>query len=138
MEGNKEIVLDASVILKWFCDEIDSNKALIYKDGYVNREIIILEPDLIIYEIQNVLRYNKGFSIQTVNKALKEFINMDIEIYFPTLKLISIATDLAFNHDISIYDSYYVSLAKMLNCKLITADQKLQKKCSKLKFIEIL
>ena len=138
MEKGKEIVLDASVILKWFCEEKDSEKALVYKEQYVNKIINILEPDLIIYEIQNVLRYNKGFSAEDVNKALEEFLILDIEIYSPILKIIKIATDIAFTHNISIYDSYYISLAKMLNCKYITADKKLQNKCLDLTFIKIL
>ncbi len=138
MEKTKDITLDASVILKWFCEEEDSDKAIKYKEEYINKKINILEPDLIIYELQNVLRYNKGFSIHTVNEALKEFLNLDMDIYSPTLKLITNATEIAYNYDISIYDSYYIALAKMLNCKLITADGKLKKKCADLAFIETL
>lgn len=55
------MLLDASVILKWFLDEPDSDKAKIIKDNHVNGKFTIVIPDIAIYEIANALRYEPDY-----------------------------------------------------------------------------
>ena len=50
-------VLDASVILKWFLEEENSEKAITLKDGHSRGEFLVVIPDLAIYEVANALRY---------------------------------------------------------------------------------
>ena len=49
-----KIVLDASVVAKWFIEEEDTEKAIEIRDKFVRGEIKILVPSLLIYEIGNV------------------------------------------------------------------------------------
>lgn len=56
------MVLDASVILKWFLEENGSNKALKIKESHVAGTSTITTPDIVIYEVGNALRYEPEFS----------------------------------------------------------------------------
>ena len=57
----KTLVLDASVIVKWFNREEDTEKALELKEQYENGSIDLAEPELLAYELGNSLRYNPQF-----------------------------------------------------------------------------
>ena len=49
-----KIVLDASVVAKWFIEEEDTEKAIEIRDKFVQGEIEVLVHSLLIYEIGNV------------------------------------------------------------------------------------
>ena len=51
-----KIVLDASVVAKWFIEEENTEKAIeiTIRDKFVRGEIEVLAPSLLIYEIRNV------------------------------------------------------------------------------------
>ena len=53
MERIHELVVDASVALKWFVEEDDSKKALDVLD-YITEKAIPIVPTLFFYEISNV------------------------------------------------------------------------------------
>jgi predicted nucleic acid-binding protein len=52
-------VLDTSVVVKWFSKmrEDELNNALKIREDYLNKKIFLLFPDLLFYELMNVLRY---------------------------------------------------------------------------------
>ena len=54
--GTGVLVLDASVVVKWFTKEEDKDLAIEYRDQFLTGEIDIALPDLILYELANVLR----------------------------------------------------------------------------------
>lgn len=60
MEKRTLKVLDASVILKWFLKEEDSEKAIDLKTEIIQGNLLVILPDLILYEISNALRYKRG------------------------------------------------------------------------------
>lgn len=120
-------VLDASVIAKWFLEEEYSDLALSIRKRFVDGDIDLAVPDLILYELANALRY-KGFSASDVKKAIRTLFWMKLRIITPTRDVIEAAVDLAFKYDISFYDSYYLALADALGYMLITVDTKLYNK----------
>jgi predicted nucleic acid-binding protein len=64
-------VLDSSVVLKWFRkDEIWRDSALQLRQTYLDGHMLIYVPDLLIYEIANVLRYKPDLTHPQVQKAL--------------------------------------------------------------------
>ncbi|MCP8316550.1 MAG: type II toxin-antitoxin system VapC family toxin [archaeon] len=66
MERIEEIVVvDASVVAKWFVEEEYSINALQLRDDYVNRSIDIAAPELLLFEVINSLRYNPEFGEKT-------------------------------------------------------------------------
>jgi|SRR3989344_1563620 len=131
MERNA-LVLDASVIIKWFTKEEKRKEAIELRDKYTNEEIDIVVPDLILYEISNALRYNPNFDENDVKEALKSLLDIGITIITPTQEILEKSIDLAFSNNISIYDSIYISLAEIIGFNLITADEKLYNKVNKI------
>ena len=129
MERAEEVVVvDASVILKWFVDEEYSDKALDLRDDYVSRMVDIASPELLPFEVLNALRYNPEFG----EKDMKECA-VAIERYglwlFPLLgELAEKSIENALKYGISIYDACYVSLGELKTVIVYTADEKLLKK----------
>jgi len=123
-------VLDASVILKWFVDERDSEQALLLREEFYRGEREIVVPDLLLYETANALRYNPGFSTEEINEVLKTLFDLGIGIITPTYSLLAKTTGLAKSLDITCYDATYLALAEELGFEFITADEKFYRKAS--------
>lgn len=127
----KLLVLDASVVVKWFSKEEDSEKAIELRDKFVNREVFIVCPDLVLYEVANALRYNKNLDENDISEAIGSLYDMEIDIIVPTKEVMARAIKFAREFNITVYDAVYVSLADILNAKLITADKMLVKACKR-------
>jgi len=132
------LVLDTSVILKWFKEEDYSNAAIKIKEEFVDGLHEIVVPDLLLYEFANAMKYSKIFDQETIKKSLSSLIDLGIHIVIPTEEMLSKAIDLSYSYDITIYDAIFVSLAKLINAIFITADKKLYKKVEELKFVKFI
>lgn len=132
------IVLDASVVVKWFSEEEYTDKALQIRERFLKGEENIIFPDLLLYELANALRYNRDFNSTDVKDALASIFDMHIDIIVPISELMSTAIALAFAHNITIYDAFYVALAKESDLSLVTADDKLYKRTTELKFVKFI
>lgn len=135
MERNEEtVVVDASVVVKWFVEEEYSTEALKLRNDYVDRLIDIIAPALLPFEVLNSLRYNPEFG----EKDLKEVAEALMKYYlwlFPMLgKLAEKTIENALKHGITIYDSSYISLAEMEDKPFYTADEKLLAKLKGISF----
>ncbi len=108
------------------------------RDKFVNREINILCPDLILYELSNALRYNPNFDVDDVKLAINSILEMDLNIIVPLSSTINRAIELSFEKDITLYDAFYIALAFDLDFVFITADKKLYNKAKDLGFVELL
>lgn len=70
------LVLDASVIVKWFLNEKRTANDLALKEQYVRGEINIIVPELLFYEVSNALLFSNVFSMNElfeVNSSLWNF-----------------------------------------------------------------
>ena len=132
------IVLDASIILKVIFEEQDTHLALQLRENHVTGKEKIAAPELIFYEIANVLAIKTPLSVKSASSALNEIFNLEIETF--TLGVEEFLSSISFSHiyKISVYDASYMILADRLNCNFITADVKLFKKTKDLKFIRLL
>ncbi|OGD66089.1 hypothetical protein A3F08_02030 [Candidatus Berkelbacteria bacterium RIFCSPHIGHO2_12_FULL_36_9] len=121
-------IVDASVVVKWFSDikEQDRQQALWIRDRSLEDKIHLIAPDLIVYELANALRYNPSFEANETKKAIKAFLDFGIIIEFGEMldKVVRDAIKIAYQFNITVYDSLYVALAKKYQCKLITANPK--------------
>lgn len=132
------IVLDTSVIAKWFIEEPKSSSALYYRDLHAKKEKIIIVPDIFIYEIANFFRYKKDFKEKEIIVSLDALENFKIEIIQLNFRDIARAVILAREKDITVYDAAYVITALNFGCKFITADENLYEKIKNLGFAELL
>ncbi len=125
------IVIDASVIVKWFIDENDSDKAEIIKELFINEKINIVVPSLLYYEVLNALKYSKLFRLDELNLVGESIENYGFDFIVIKDEIREKMVEIAINHDISIYDASYIALAEKFNTHLITADEKIAKKLPK-------
>ena len=133
-----DFVLDSSVIVKWFCKEENTEMALKFREGHVNGYVNIAFPDLVIYEIANALRYNQKVTEEDVIDSVNSLIDLGVDIIVPTKRVTESAISLAFEYDITLYDAYFLALARELGFDFVTADDNFYKKVKELKFVKLL
>jgi predicted nucleic acid-binding protein len=121
-------VLDSSVIVKWFKQEKDSEEALILREAYFEGVTEIAVPDLIFYEISNVMNYDDSIDTEEVKESIETLRDMDFEIVAPHTDLIDKAVELADRKNITVYDASFLALAELLDATLVTSDQELYRK----------
>ncbi len=122
------IVLDASVMLKWFLVEVDSEKAIALRNQYLRNEFEIVIPDLLFYEIASALRFKKSVNVDETYLILTTFFDFNMKVVTPSLNLFQKSIPISQDFEVSLYDSTYLALAIELDCYLITADEKFYKK----------
>lgn len=129
-ESPKTYVIDASVCIKWFSsrDEEDVNIASLLRKQHMNRNILLMAPDILVYEIVNALAYNPLYDTEKLNMAINSLYGMGISFIRPYMEILYESSKLHFINKITIYDSVYIALAKYINAQFITADEKLFEK----------
>jgi predicted nucleic acid-binding protein len=136
----KRIVIDASVVLKWFlADEEYSQSALALLDKYVSFELEIVASSLLEYEVLNGLFIAKKrgrIEQEKVMMAVEGFLSLEIEqknissIYQKVMHFSE-----AYN--LTVYDASYLGVADEEGIELVTADRTLFSKVKKnLKWIK--
>jgi predicted nucleic acid-binding protein len=133
-----ELVLDASVVIKWFLEEKSSKEALRYRQQHLEGKISLVAPALLPFEIVNALCTKTKTKLPTILEAIEVYKFTGITEYFLTEKLAQAAATLSKNYKISAYDAAYVALAQDLGCQFITADKKLYRKVKSSKFVKFL
>jgi len=129
------IILDASVIVKWFSEEEHTDIALEIRERIrIGKEKVIV-PDLLLYELANALKYNPNFDASDVSDALTSIFDMDINIVTPIPETINSAIKLGFQYNITVYDAFYIALARETELIYITADKRLCERVNNLNFV---
>lgn len=132
------MVIDASVILKWFIQENDSSKAVEIKKAHASGASCVAIPDLALYEIGNVLRYKPEFSNREVRLCLAEIYDLNIDIISPNIDMLTSVSEISRRYDITFYDAVYIALAHELGLDFVTADNRLYHKTKTLHFVNLL
>jgi predicted nucleic acid-binding protein len=128
--NNITLILDSSVIAKWFFPEKDSEKALLIKEKFVNNDISIAIPLLLYYEVNNILRTavkTYRIDVKDAIDVYNAFLKLDFIVYSSRL-LMTNTLETALKFDISSYDASYIALSEYLKAHFLTADQKLLQK----------
>lgn len=127
MERGK-VVLDASVVVKWFVEESYSKEARLLRDTYANGLIDLVAPNLLFYEVINALKYSGGFGEDELKEVIEALKDYQITLYEFSGNIALKAIEVAMRKGITIYDATYVALAYELGTILYTADEKLIRK----------
>ena len=122
----QEKVVDASVIVKWFLNEENSEKARMIKSDLESGNISIIVPELLFLEISNSLRYKKvkEKNILVANKILFGA-GFDVAKLSEWVMIKTIENSVRYN--ITVYDALYITLAQIHGTFLVTADKGLYK-----------
>jgi len=138
MEGAKEVVVDASVVVKWFSREKDSDLAVRIRDQHIAGRLVIVSPDLLMYEVSNALRYNPSFSADDIRGAIEDILDLDFDLIAPNEEVLGKAIEHALKRGLTVYDACYIALAESMGLELITGDEKLYKEAKELGFVKSL
>ncbi len=135
----KRIVIDASVVLKWYLsDEDHGESALDILEAHVSDRLSLLAPALLEFEVANGIaiakrrgRVGDGDAL----KAMDGFTNLGIGFYplSPYLPKVIVYCD---RYNISAYDAAYVALADDLKTHVVTADKRLFNATRKLRVVK--
>lgn len=117
------IVIDTSVVVKWFIPEQHHEQARALRDDYLEGKFDLVAPALMPFEAVNALRYSGQYDGDRLEDAAESLPKYGIELV-PFDKIGPVAA-IANDLDITIYDASYISLAQKLDTKAYTADRNL-------------
>jgi predicted nucleic acid-binding protein len=132
------VVIDASVAIKWFLPEKESEKALRIRDEHAEGAIDLAAPDLLYYEVANVLSYRQGLERKQLREDIEDMYDLGIQIVAPSRDVLTLATERAQALRVTAYDTAYLVLAEMLGTIAITADDELHKKAFRTRLTRLL
>ena len=117
-------VVDASVVIKLFLPEKDSDLAMGLFATPSGAPVIRAAPDLIYLECANILRTRAHRGLLTVAEAGARAAQLTALplAWYPTPPLLAAILGHALTRAISAYDASYVTLADALHLPLVTAD----------------
>ena len=116
------LVVDASVVSKWFLPEVHSEDAL----RLLEKPCRLLVPDLLYPEVGNTLWKRVGREELSEEQAVEiiEALETLPLRSFPTRPLMAAAFEIACRTGRTAYDSFYLALAIRHDCLLVTADRR--------------
>lgn len=128
-----KIVVESSVVIKWFVTEPLSDASRRVLDGYQSGAFTLMAPDLLAAEIGNIVwkKYRfQGLAKEYAEQIITAFRELNIELTSNTELLVE-TLRIAMTHERTLYDSLYIALSERENCVYITADQRLVNAMSK-------
>ena len=128
-------VVDASVVLQWLLEQPPARSTEIL-DGHLNGSEPLVAPELLNYEIGNVLGTKVKLTAQDASELFNHFLGLGIETYSLGADEYRVSLDLACRYRLTVYDASYLALALALEVKLVTADKRLAARAGPLKIVE--
>ncbi len=122
-------VVDASVVLKWLLEE-PSDKSQVILERHLNGSEILVAPELLNYEVGNVLVTKVRLSSQDASDLYGYFLDLNIQTYSLGAEEYRTSLGFANKYRLTVYDASYLVLALALETKLVTADRKLATRAS--------
>lgn len=128
----ERLLLDTSIIVKWYHEEENTDIARLILEKHKQRIVSIIVPDILGLELANALKFGIKFPDQIVKESISSFYALDLSFIPLTRKIIEGAVQLITELSITSYDAVFLYLAQSEKIPLITADRKHhQKKYSK-------
>ncbi len=126
------VVVDASLAVKWLVKEQDSPSARALLATWDREERQLAAPRLLLNEVTNALHQHVRRGDLSVHGAadLAEDLFSDIEFHDPPhlhRRALELASELSQG---AVYDCHYLALAEALGCELWTADQRFHRTAS--------
>ena len=114
------LVVDASIVSKWFLQEEESDAAR----ELLRKNWILYAPDLLVAEIGNVLwkrLERRELNLEQAELIVARFATAPI-VLVPVEQLTGMALRIAHLHRRNFYDCTYLALALREKCRMVTAD----------------
>lgn len=129
------LVVDGSVAVKWLLPEEDSKEALGIRDAHVRGKVTLYAPDLLLYEVANVLRYRHDVADADIVSGVEALFLLDIAFLSPSSRSVARAVVTARRFDITFHDAVYLEIAEDIGASLVTADYELYHKTRKTRMV---
>lgn len=120
------VVVDSSVAYKWLhaLGESHVDEAVVLLNKHLAGKVLLVAPSNLSGEVANALRYEPRLTPADVDELLSHLEAVDVHLVDVTYSRLRAATDLAYRHNLSVYDALFLQLAEELGCPLVTADRK--------------
>jgi predicted nucleic acid-binding protein len=128
MERCREVILDSSVVVKWFSREVKSDEALKFLDSYIQGSTELVVSDILFCEVGNALRYKPDYDTQKWKIALAQLFNLRMKVVRLNEALMNRAGEIAYDGQVTVYDALPVAIAEHKKTVCITADEQTQYK----------
>lgn len=122
-----ELVIDSSVVVKWFVDETLIDIARLVRSEWKSRRIVCFAPDLLFVEMGNIIwkkRRRNEISTADASLVIGGLQRLPWRVT-STESLLEDAYKIATEWDRTVYDSCYLALANRMKCDFVTADDRL-------------
>jgi predicted nucleic acid-binding protein len=130
-------VVDASVVLGWLLREpLPQGYQRVLAD-HVSGLGPAVAPELLNYEVANVLARGVGLGAAAARAAYDRFAGLEIETFALSEGEYRSALELALAHRITVYDASYVALAQALGTRFVTADRRMADRIAALGVVEV-
>ncbi|MBI3379970.1 type II toxin-antitoxin system VapC family toxin [Candidatus Gottesmanbacteria bacterium] len=123
------IIIDASVVLKWIPgedEELVSEARQIY-EMMMDDKLEVYAPTFLLIEVLNILTRKRKAKSSLVKKDIKLLSGGKIKLVDLNDYNFNGIVELIYKYKLTAYDGLYCYLAKVKNCKLLTADKQLLK-----------
>lgn len=118
-------VADASVIVKWYLEEPDTEPARRLRDDFLEGILRLRAPSVLPFEVMNALRFHATFPRRALPEAARGLDRAGI-VSIPLFgDYLERTVAISVHHDLTMYDAAYVALAELEACPLYTADEEL-------------
>lgn len=117
----RDVVLDASVVLKWFRDEgeghVDAARSL--RAAFAAGELLVFAPSLLLLEIVNVAGRRWGWKETALVELAASLDALGFELVEPDISRVARWTA----RGLTAYDAAYVAAAEAATIELVTDDE---------------
>jgi len=122
----RRYITDASVAVKWFVEEQETDNALKLKRLFEDGEVDLEAPSLLGYEVASALRFHPKVRLTLKQfRAVREALDQMQITRDPNEREWTMAYQLSLENPVSVYDAVYVALALSGHSKMVTADASL-------------
>ncbi len=126
---NKPVVVaDSNVLVKWYIPEKYSEEAIIMRNDFIYGRIKVIAPIYALLEYANTLRKYTIRGLIRKDDAYEAFnllVDTGVEYVNITPSYVYEALRYSIENNVTVYDAYYIVLAKKNNAYMYTADEKL-------------
>ncbi len=122
------LIIDNSIVLKWFYKENDSDKALELLELIHDLNATLILPSLAVVELVNSLKFGKKTDSLKADDVIKKFFALEPKLLSLDLESSLKLSLIVHTNNITSYDACYILAAEELNIPIFTADYKHHKK----------
>ena len=122
----RRIVVDASVVVKWYLIEEWREESILLRDDYIEGKVELIAPSIMPFEVLNTIRYSRREIPVKILEDIAESLSLyDIKLYNLVGEYAKSVSRISLEYNITIFDASYVALAIHERGLLYTADNKL-------------